>query len=85
MDTTRTPGGTAVDHDPRDVEGPTNTDQLRGEIDAGLAGDKHAHTDPAAAPLGSDDEAAGTPPTQDTVANARQEEILRKKYGSDEA
>ncbi len=85
MDTTRTPGGTATTHDPEDVDGPHTTDQLRGEIDAGLAGDKHAHTDPAAAPLGSDDEAAGHPASKDDIATARQEEILRQKYDSDEA
>jgi hypothetical protein len=83
MDTTRTPGGTAANHDPQDVDGPATTDQLRGEIDAGRAGDKNAHTDPAAAPLGSDDEAAGRPATQDEIATARQEEVLREKYSRD--
>jgi len=38
--------------------GPANAEQLRGQIDSGRTGDKVAMTDPAAAPLGSDDEAA---------------------------
>ena len=39
------------------------TDQLRAEIDSGRIGEKVAHPDPAAAPLGTDDEAAGNSPT----------------------
>lgn len=34
-------------------------EQLRQDIDSGKTGDKVAYPDPAAAPLGSDDEAAG--------------------------
>ena len=40
-----------------------NVDQLRHAIDSGRTGDKVAYPDPAAAPLGTDDEAAGTPVT----------------------
>lgn len=40
------------------------TDEIRSRIDRGLMGDKVAFPDPAAAPLGTDAEAAGTPPTQ---------------------
>ncbi len=36
--------------------------QLRDDIDAGRTGDKVDWPDPAAAPLGTDEEAAGTPP-----------------------
>lgn len=36
--------------------------RLRDAIDRGLTGDKVPATDPAAAPLGTDDEAAGTTP-----------------------
>lgn len=39
------------------------TDQLRDRIDKGLTGEKVAMPDPAAAPLGTDAEAAGYPPT----------------------
>jgi hypothetical protein len=38
-----------------------NVDQLRWAIDRGRTGDKVAYPDPAAAPLGTDEEAAGTP------------------------
>jgi hypothetical protein len=36
--------------------------QLRDDIDSGRTGDKAAAIDPAAAPLGTDDEAAGAKP-----------------------
>ncbi|MDR6954872.1 hypothetical protein J2X65_004248 [Ancylobacter sp. 3268] len=49
------------------------SDQLRTEIDRGRAGDKVPFRDPAAAPLGTDDEAAGLP-TMDTVDRARDQE-----------
>jgi hypothetical protein len=38
-----------------------NTSRLRADIDAGNTGDKTPGEDPAAAPLGTDEEAAGTP------------------------
>ena len=38
------------------------TDALRERIDSGETGDKVDYPDLAAAPLGTDDEAAGTPP-----------------------
>jgi hypothetical protein len=40
-----------------------NVDQLRKAIDRGEAADKTPGVDPAAAPLGTDDEAGGNPPT----------------------
>jgi hypothetical protein len=43
--------------------GPTS-DEIRGAIDSGRTRDKVAYPDPAAAPLGSDAEAAGTPPSR---------------------
>ena len=39
------------------------TEQLRHRIDSGAARDKVDHPDLAAAPLGTDDEAAGAPPS----------------------
>lgn len=48
-----------------------NVDQLRSEIDAGRTGDKVAWPDPAAAPLGTDEEAGGAPPTRDQVRLAQ--------------
>ena len=48
----------------------SETDQLRGDIDAGRTGDKVPFSDPAAAPLGTDDEAAGHPATSERRAMA---------------
>ena len=48
---------------------PTPTvDQLRKEIDRGQTADKTPGVDPAAAPLGTDDEAGGNPPTAEQRA-----------------
>jgi len=49
------------------VEVPTS-DALRKAIDEGRTGDKFGFPDPAAAPLGTDAEAGGTPPTQRDLA-----------------
>jgi hypothetical protein len=43
---------------------PPTTDEERARIDSGQAGDKVVFPDPAAAPLGTDAEAAGYPPTE---------------------
>lgn len=40
------------------------TDQIRNAIDSGKTGEKVAHPDPAAAPLGTDAEASGNTPTR---------------------
>jgi hypothetical protein len=40
---------------------PAQTDRLRADIDRGRTGDKVPASDPSAAPLGTDDEAGGTP------------------------
>ena len=48
-----------------------NPSLLKRDIDRGLTGDKVSHSDPAASPLGTDDEAAGTPNTPQQVAMAR--------------
>lgn len=47
-----------------------SADRLRHDIDQGRAGDKVPFPDPAAAPLGTDDEAAGSPPTPAEVEEA---------------
>jgi hypothetical protein len=52
------------------TELPGNPDVLRALIDRGLTYDKVAASDPAAAPLGTDDEAAGTRITPAMVAEA---------------
>lgn len=54
---------------------PATSDRLRHDIDRGRAGDKVPFTDPAAAPLGTDDEAAGTPPTPEQIRMARKAEL----------
>ena len=41
---------------------PVSAEALRARIDAGVTGDKVPFPDPAAAPLGTDAEAAGFPP-----------------------
>ena len=43
---------------------PQTVDRLRADIDRGLTGDKVAGSDPAAAPLGTDAEGGGAPPTR---------------------
>lgn len=64
--------------DPR--QGAT-TDQLRADIQSGRTGDKVAGFDPAAAPLGADDEAAGTPPAPRVVQAARIQERAGRPDG----
>jgi hypothetical protein len=51
------------------MQAPTS-DQIRNAIDSGATGEKVAMSDPAAAPLGTDDEAAGQPPTTQERATA---------------
>ena len=54
-------------------------DQLRADIDHGHTGDKVAGSDPAAAPLGADEEAAGTPVSPHQAAAARLQETSTKR------
>jgi hypothetical protein len=56
-------------------------DRLRADIDAGRTRDKVAASDPAAAPLGADEEAAGTPLRADAVALARRQELKPAEAG----
>ena len=51
------------------------TNRLKADIDSGRTGDKVAFPDPSAAPLGTDDEAAGSPPTPERVAEACESEL----------
>jgi hypothetical protein len=50
-------------------------EKLREDIDTGRTGDKVRHADPAAAPLGADEEAAGTPLSTHAVETARRYEV----------
>ena len=51
------------------------TARLRHDIDRGRGGDKVDNIDPAAAPLGTDDEAAGKPPSPAEVKLAYHHEV----------
>ncbi len=53
---------------------PANSAILRHDIDSGRTGSKVAFGDPAAAPLGTDEEAAGAPPSAAEVQEARRQE-----------
>ena len=48
--------------------------KLRGEIDRGATGDKAPGLDPAAAPMETDAEAGGTPPSSREIEQALQDE-----------
>ena len=63
----------------------SNTDQLRHDIDRGRTGDKVPWPDPALAPLGTDDEAAGTPPSPRDVDRARHAERRGPEHPSPDA
>lgn len=58
--------------------------QLKRDIDTGRTGDKIGHSDPAASPLGTDDEAAGHPPSPEQIAHARAQEVRRPPTPSGE-
>lgn len=63
------------------VEAPPVSDlptsaMLKGDIDSGRTGDKNPVFDPSLSPLGTDDEAAGTPPNAFRIALARYYENL---------
>lgn len=58
---------------------PPTTARLKADIDAGRTGDKVPAGDPALAPLGTDDEAAGKPPTPKERAMAAAHE--RGRFG----
>lgn len=58
------------------------TSGLRKDIDAGRTGDKANAVDPAAAPLGTDEESAGKPLEAEVIAFAEQRE-RRRKIGTD--
>jgi hypothetical protein len=60
-----------------------NVDQLRHDIDSGRTGDKVSAPDPAIAPLGTDDEAAGTPARPHEVATARRIERGRSNHSAE--
>lgn len=62
--------------------GPTAA-QLRGDIDRGRTGDKAPGLDPAAAPMETDAEAGGTPPSVAEIEQALRHE--RRNVGESNA
>jgi hypothetical protein len=62
---------------PTRINGGSSVEQLRADIDTGRTGDKVPAPDPAAAPLGTDDEAGGSSPSPDAVAQSRRMETSR--------
>ena len=61
-------------------ERPTSA-QLKRDIESGRTGDKNPVRDPALAPLGTDDEAAGRPPSPARTALARHYENIGRWLG----
>ena len=57
----------------------STTAQLKAEIDSGRTGDKIPAHDPGLSPLGTDDEAAGTPADASRVSLAREEETRPRR------
>jgi len=64
---------------PKPRTDPPTTDRLRVDIDQGRTGEKVRYPDPAAAPLGTDAEAGGEPPS------AEQREMEYKNRGRGDA
>jgi hypothetical protein len=62
---------------PPDSQQPTAA-MLKGDVDSGRTGDKNPVFDPGLSPLGTDDEAAGRPPSAMRVALARQAENVQR-------
>ncbi len=59
--------------------GHPTTDKLRREINRGQGADRLEVIDPPAAPLGADDEAAGTPPSRYAIKQAYDQEIFGRR------
>lgn len=53
---------------------PHTAARLKDDIDSGRTDDRAAMFDPAASPLGTDDEAGGTPNSPESIASARRTE-----------
>lgn len=66
---------------PPDSDKPT-TAMLKADIDSGRTGDKVDHYDVGLSQLGTDDEAAGNPPSPGRVALARETEAASDKVRS---
>lgn len=72
--------------EPPPASGRPTSAMLKGDIDSGRTGDKNPVFDPGLSPLGTDDEAAGTPPSPFRIMLARYSESLgRWTQGSRQA
>jgi hypothetical protein len=60
------------------ASGRPTTAMLKADIDSGATGDKTEVFDPGLSPLGTDDEAAGRPPSAKRIALARHYERLER-------
>jgi hypothetical protein len=79
----RLPSQAAKPIEPPPASGRPTAAQLRADINSGRTGDKVGVFDPALAPLGTDDEAGGHPPSPEQVAAARRQERVAGPAGSD--
>ena len=71
------PGPADPGPDPKPGGPPQTADDVRMDIDRGVTGDKVPGSDPAAPPLGTDADAAGTPPTRREIdLEARSRTVL---------
>jgi hypothetical protein len=75
------PTWTARPASPPPASAAPTTAQLKGDINSGHTGDKNPVFDPALAPLGTDDEAAGRPPSPFRIELARRYERLERWIG----
>lgn len=66
----------SLENDPRRRRGAT-FEQLRADIDSGRTGDKVGGFDPAAGPLGADDEAGGATIDPEVIAFTRAVEVAK--------
>jgi hypothetical protein len=60
------------------------TAKLKHDINRGRGGDKVDAIDPAAAPLGTDEEAAGTPPSPAAIEQAYRDEVRSSPVSSEQ-
>jgi hypothetical protein len=67
----------SFDNGPSPARRGATVEQLRGDIDSGRTGDKVGGFDPAAAPLGADDEAAGVQHDPEVIARMRAQELAQ--------
>lgn len=72
------PTRTVEPMDPPPASDRPTSAMLQGDIDSGRTGDKNPVFDPALSPLGTDDEAAGTPPNAFRIALARHYENVQR-------